>query len=100
VVPYSIEEIELALSHAKRLEPGKPTPLGPVTKLDPRELIKLEGLEALLGQYGEAMENKELLDLFESLLYNKKPYLGTMPSQFTTQECIQDMLELSPNEPQ
>lgn len=52
ILPPTQEDIEIALSHAKRLEPGKPSPLGPVIKMSAKEMVKTDGLYALLGQFG------------------------------------------------
>ncbi|KAJ3274043.1 Cilia- and flagella-associated protein 251 [Terramyces sp. JEL0728] len=51
-VPISAEEIEVALSHGKRLELGKPKPIGPVPKIKSNEMLKSEGLFALVQQFG------------------------------------------------
>jgi flagellar biosynthesis component FlhA len=56
--PYgdlNLEDIELSLSHAKRLEAGRPTPTGPVKKVNPTSIIKTEGIVTLLQQYGKIM---------------------------------------------
>lgn len=52
VFPITQDDVEVALSHAKRLEPGKPTPVGPVPKLGPTQSIRSDGLFSLLGQFG------------------------------------------------
>lgn len=53
--PYgdvNLEDIELSLSHARRLETGRPTPTGPVKKINPDSLVKTQGIISLLQQYG------------------------------------------------
>ncbi|KAJ2996485.1 Cilia- and flagella-associated protein 251, partial [Globomyces sp. JEL0801] len=47
----SSEDLEIALSHAKRLEPGKGVPLGPVTKVRRNQTIKTEGLVSIMQQF-------------------------------------------------
>ena len=49
----SFEDIEIALSHARRLEPGKPLPSGPVMKMIASQSVKQSGLMALLQQFGK-----------------------------------------------
>ncbi|KAJ3253758.1 Cilia- and flagella-associated protein 251 [Boothiomyces macroporosus] len=51
-VPVSAEDIEIALSHGKRLEIGKPKPVGPVPKIKHYEILKSDGLFSLLQQFG------------------------------------------------
>jgi WD40 repeat protein len=52
VCPPTREDLEIALSYAKRLEPGKPLPIGPAPKLEANQIIKIEGLNSLLSQFG------------------------------------------------
>jgi hypothetical protein len=92
VIPFKEEEFEIALSHAKRLEPGKPIPVGPVTLLNGNETIKTDGLRALLGQYGESVNDSEMDGLFHDLLYQQKPFYGNMPSKFTVDEFVNEMI--------
>lgn len=46
------EALEVALSHAKALEPGKAFPTAPVKKLTAGQKIKADGIVAILQQYG------------------------------------------------
>jgi cilia- and flagella-associated protein 251 len=48
----NMEDIEVALSHAKRLEAGQSIPTGPVKKMSSSHAFKTEGLTSLLQQYG------------------------------------------------
>ncbi|KAJ3335938.1 Cilia- and flagella-associated protein 251, partial [Kappamyces sp. JEL0680] len=103
VFPPTKEDLEIALSHAKRLEPGKPTPLGPVPKVHPNRHIRSEGLFSLLGQFGEwawltageAMNAAESKKQFRNLLLDQDPYYGNFPSKFTTDEFIEKLLGMT-----
>ena len=53
--PYeniTVKDLEIALSHARRLEAGRPVPVGPVKKMNYNQLVKTDGLLSLLQQYG------------------------------------------------
>ncbi|KAI8903281.1 quinon protein alcohol dehydrogenase-like superfamily, partial [Gorgonomyces haynaldii] len=92
------EELETALSHARRLEAGRPTPVGPVTKLDQNQIIRSEGLIALLQQYGESMSLEQIEQQFQQLLFHESPYFGQLPSKFTTKEYIEDLMGMQSSE--
>ncbi|KAL2912486.1 hypothetical protein HK105_208058 [Polyrhizophydium stewartii] len=94
----SIEDLEIALSHAKRLEPGKPLPTGPVRKLALRNVISSEGVVALLQQYGESFSLEDAHEAFHELLIEQPPYFGRLPRKFTTKEFIEGILGMAPAE--
>lgn len=97
------------MSHAKRLQPGNPTPLGPVPRLGKTQTVRVEGLVTLLGQYGkvnclgndltsyigEAMDLPEIKKRFKELILEREPYFGHLPSKFTTDEFIENILSMS-----
>ena len=55
VFPLTQDDIEISLSNAKRLEPGKPIPLGSAPRLKNNQTVRAEGLMSLLGQYGTGL---------------------------------------------
>lgn len=89
------EQLEICLAHAKRLEPGRPSPLGPVKKLDRNDIVKTEGLASLIQQFGESMPQDEISSAFQTILFNEDPYFGELPSDFTAKEFIGNILGLA-----
>ncbi|KAI8920548.1 WD40-repeat-containing domain protein [Entophlyctis helioformis] len=96
----SMEDIEVALSHAKRLEPGKPLPKGSVTKLVPKQYVSAEGVIALMQQYGESFSHEDAQEAFKELLMEEPPFFGRLPRKFTSKEFIHGVLGLSAVNPE
>ncbi|KAH9263985.1 hypothetical protein BASA83_012567 [Batrachochytrium salamandrivorans] len=88
--------MEIALSHAKRLEPGKPLPKGPVVKLNSKQEVSSDGIVSLLQQYGESLSFEDVQKAFYQLLVDKPPYYGKLPRTINAHSFIQDILGLSP----
>jgi hypothetical protein len=95
----SLEELQIALSHAKRLEPGRPLPVGPVPKVEQTETIKTDGLQSLLSQYGESMTSEEFTSSLSQLVYTKVGLYGKVPSRFTVNDFVQNILGLETYDP-
>ncbi|KAH6584921.1 hypothetical protein BASA60_000761 [Batrachochytrium salamandrivorans] len=92
----SLNDMEIALSHAKRLEPGKPLPKGPVVKLNSKQEVSSDGIVSLLQQYGESLSFEDVQKAFYQLLVDKPPYYGKLPRTINAHSFIQDILGLSP----
>ncbi|XJO78238.1 hypothetical protein BDV3_002714 [Batrachochytrium dendrobatidis] len=95
----SLNDIEIALSHAKRLEPGKPLPKGPVVKLSLNQTVSSKGIVSLLQQFGESFSLEDVHEAFSMLLMDHPIYRGQLPHTINAKDFIQDVLGLVPTEP-
>jgi hypothetical protein len=93
-IPPSFEDLQIAMSHAKRLEPGRPVPVGAVPKVNPTDEIRLDGLQAIVSQYGESMNSEDLHAALSELVYTKEGYYGKVPSRFTVARFVNEILGL------
>jgi hypothetical protein len=98
-IPPSFQDLQIALSHAKRLEPGRPVPVGPVPRINVNEEIKLDGLQAIVSQYGESMNTEDLNAALSELVYTKEGYFGKVPSRFTVPRFVNEILGLDSSDP-
>ncbi|KAJ3268345.1 Cilia- and flagella-associated protein 251, partial [Borealophlyctis nickersoniae] len=96
VSDYTQSDLEGALSHALRLEPGNPPPRGPAPPLKPTDAVSKHGLMALLQQYGETLAVDEFAESFRTLLRDEAPYNGKLPDRFSAREFVEDVLGLLP----
>eukprot|EP00842_Homolaphlyctis_polyrhiza_P001094 jgi/Hompol1/1986/HPOL_001720-RA len=95
-----MDDLEVALAHAKRLEPGKPLPKGPVKKLKATDKLMTEGIIAMVQQFGESFSLDEIGEAFHELTAEQQPYFGKIPSKLAVRELIEGVLGLSPANPE
>ncbi|KAI8804403.1 WD40-repeat-containing domain protein [Cladochytrium replicatum] len=96
VADLSQSDLEVALAHAKQLEPGHLDPVETIGKLNLDSMLNREGLLALLQQYGETFSASDFNKAFYQLLEDSPPYLGDLPEHFTVKEFIEEILGLTP----